>query len=72
MKTDALTTPQRTIDTTVYDAVREAVVNLISFRWIHPDASTGTAGDALDSALTESRTGSAKQNRSSPASPGAA
>ncbi|MFD3729828.1 hypothetical protein [Streptomyces sp. NPDC058671] len=38
VKTDARTAPQRTLDTPVYDAVREAVSHLIGSRQIRPDS----------------------------------
>ncbi|MFB6675084.1 hypothetical protein ACFCWG_22255 [Streptomyces sp. NPDC056390] len=41
VKADALTAPQHTIDTTVYDAVREAVIRLIRSHEIRPDSSAG-------------------------------
>ncbi|MFD9099028.1 hypothetical protein [Streptomyces collinus] len=41
VKADALTAPQHDIDTTVYDAVRNAVIRLIRSREIRPDSSAG-------------------------------
>ncbi|WP_318212926.1 hypothetical protein [Streptomyces sp. SJL17-1] len=38
VKADALTAPQRTLDTTMHDAVREAVSYLIDSRQIRPDS----------------------------------
>ncbi|MET7846120.1 hypothetical protein ABZT45_48145 [Streptomyces sp. NPDC005356] len=41
VKADALTAPQHTIGTAVYDAVREAVIRLIRSWEIRPDSSAG-------------------------------
>ncbi|UDM05403.1 hypothetical protein [Streptomyces longhuiensis] len=41
VKADALTAPQHTIDSTVYNAVREAVIRLIRSGEIRPDSSAG-------------------------------
>ncbi|WP_411108566.1 hypothetical protein [Streptomyces sp. c-19] len=38
MKADALTAPRHTLDTTVHDAVREAVGHLIDSRQSRPDS----------------------------------
>ncbi|WP_030557114.1 hypothetical protein [Streptomyces exfoliatus] len=38
MKVDALTAPQHPLDTTLHEAVREAVGHLIDSRQIRPDA----------------------------------
>ncbi|MGW3984737.1 hypothetical protein [Streptomyces mirabilis] len=41
VKADALTAPQHAIDTTVYDAIRTAVIHLIRSREVRPDSSAG-------------------------------
>ncbi|MGP4003526.1 hypothetical protein [Streptomyces sp. 8N706] len=41
VKADALTAPQHSIDSAVYDAVRAAVIRLIRSRQIRPDSSAG-------------------------------
>lgn len=41
VKADALTAPQHAVDTTVYDAIRTAVIQLIRSREIRPDSSAG-------------------------------
>jgi hypothetical protein len=41
VKADTLSAPQHTITTTVYNAVREAVIRLIRAREIRPDSSAG-------------------------------
>lgn len=41
VKADALTAPQHVIDTTAYDAVRTAVIQLIRSHEIRPDSSAG-------------------------------
>ncbi|MEV6029480.1 hypothetical protein [Streptomyces sp. NPDC052036] len=47
VKADALTAPQHSIDTAVYDAVREAVIHLIRTRQIRRDSSAGPVYFAL-------------------------
>ncbi|RFC71046.1 hypothetical protein [Streptomyces sp. AcE210] len=41
VKADALTAPQHTIDSAVYNAVREAVIRIIRSKEIRPDSSAG-------------------------------
>jgi hypothetical protein len=41
VQADTLTAPQHTIDTSVYDAVREAVIRLIHSHEIRPDSFAG-------------------------------
>ena len=55
VKADALTAPQHSIDTAVYDAIREAVVRLVRSRQIRPDASAGPVYFVLHAVDSEPR-----------------
>ena len=55
VKADALTAPQHTIDTTAYDAVREAVIRLIRAREIRPDSCAGPVYFVLHDVDSEGR-----------------
>ncbi|MFF1594264.1 hypothetical protein ACFVY0_40195 [Streptomyces sp. NPDC058286] len=55
VKADALTTPQHTIDSTVHDAVREAVALLIRSRQIRADSSAGPVEFVLHAVDSEGR-----------------
>ncbi|MFE6904558.1 hypothetical protein ACFVFJ_48720 [Streptomyces sp. NPDC057717] len=55
VKADALTAPQHTIDSAVYDAVREAVARLIHAREIRPDSSAGPVDFVLHDVDSEGR-----------------
>ncbi|WP_369386228.1 hypothetical protein AB5J72_00265 [Streptomyces sp. CG1] len=55
VKADALTAPQHTIDATVYDAVRTAVIHLIRSREIRPDSSAGPVYFVLYDVESEQR-----------------
>ncbi|MGW7201302.1 hypothetical protein [Streptomyces chryseus] len=55
VKADALTAPQHSIDTAVYDAVREAVIQLIRSRQIRPDSSAGPVYFVLHDVDSEPR-----------------
>ncbi|MFJ4428806.1 hypothetical protein [Streptomyces bobili] len=52
---DALTAPQHSIGTPVYDAVREAVIHLIRTRQIRPDSSAGPVHFVLHDVGSEPR-----------------
>ncbi|MFB8267618.1 hypothetical protein ACFC96_13540 [Streptomyces sp. NPDC055955] len=55
VKADALTAPQHTIDPTVYNAVREAVLRLIHSHEIRPDSSAGPVTFDLHDVANEPR-----------------
>ncbi|MFE2739081.1 hypothetical protein [Streptomyces sp. NPDC059349] len=55
VKADALTAPQHTIDSAVYDAVREAVARLIHAREIRPDSCAGPVDFVLHDVDSEGR-----------------
>ncbi|MFF1401044.1 hypothetical protein ACFVZD_45965 [Streptomyces sp. NPDC058287] len=55
VKADTLSAPQHTIDTTVYNAVREAVIRLIRAREIRPDSSAGPVYFVLHDVDSEER-----------------
>ncbi|MER6018818.1 hypothetical protein [Streptomyces anulatus] len=55
VKADALTAPQHTIDSAVYEAVREAVIHLIRTRQVRPDSSAGPVYFVLHDVETEDR-----------------
>ncbi|MCF1512548.1 hypothetical protein [Streptomyces glomeratus] len=55
VKADALTAPQHSIDTTVHDAIRAAVVRLIHSREIRPDSSCGPVYFVLYDLASEHR-----------------
>lgn len=55
VKADALTAPQHTIDTTVYDVIRTAAIRLIRSREIRPDSSAGPIYSVLYDLNSEDR-----------------
>ncbi|MFC9266204.1 hypothetical protein ACFTXJ_00220 [Streptomyces zhihengii] len=55
VKADALTAPEHTIGTEVYEAMREALIHLIRTRQIRPDSSAGPVYFALHDVDGEGR-----------------
>ncbi|MFF1571019.1 hypothetical protein ACFVY1_48320 [Streptomyces sp. NPDC058293] len=55
VKADTLSAPQHAIDTTVYNAVREAVIRLIHSREIRPDSCAGPVYFVLHHVGSEGR-----------------
>ncbi|MFB6838950.1 hypothetical protein [Streptomyces sp. NPDC056361] len=55
IKADTLTAPEHTVDTGVYDAVRDAIIRLIRTGQIRPDSYTGPVYFVLHDVDNESR-----------------